>query len=190
MKKNVCTVLVCALIFAVLLAGCNDLSPAKPKPQSDMCGLIQGDISDFALSDLPPAHRNEIRNLYGCYWMTGVRNNCTEIGDANLVLYSTAMSFSYANIRWSRVSDSMWVCFAYGDDDSNYSEDGRRIAVKFTKDSGGTVKLWQCVKAMKQKSGPFTEKKAVEQVEKDGNVFYVYDKNNPSSPTMLAPIPR
>lgn len=189
MKKNLCTVLVCALIFGVLLASCDDLSPAKPKPRPDMGGLIPDDISDDFLPNLPDDYKTEIRNLYGCYWMSGAKDNCTEIGETKLLVYSNAMSYSYENIRWSRVSDSMWVCIAYHKNEWDYSEGDRKVILRFTKDSGGIVTLWQRVIIMGHTSGPFTKGKAVERVEQGGNVFYVYDKNDPSCPKMKAPSP-
>ena len=204
MKKMTITALICALMFCVVCAGCNNAAGTK-KPSTggnnetdNTQKFVPDDIQDRTLSDLPAEQKAEIEKLYGCYWMDGAKDNCIKIGADGLYSYSTAMSFSYMNVRWAQVSDS-WVCFSYHSNDFDYAPDSRKVILKFIKDSG-SIKLWQYVVPMSQKSGPFTngrevEEIEVEEVEKESGKtvkrkYYVYDKADSSSPKMHAPTPR
>lgn len=193
MKKNVftvfvCTLMFCALVLSAVLTGCDNLSGAKPKPKPNagINGFIPDGIEDSGLSKLPSDFQTEIQSLYGCYWISGAKDNCAKITDDELIIYSTAMSFNYTNIRWAKLSSAEWVCCAYHAGEENYSEEDRKVILKFTKDAG-MVKVWQYVVPMKLKSGPFTKGKEVESIVKDGKTFYVYDKTDPDSPEMGEP---
>lgn len=167
----------------------NPTDNGKNKPKTGNAhNFVPDDMKDSALSDLSPEQKAEIKTLYGSYWMDGVRDNCIEIGAEGLASYSTAMSFSYENVRWAKLSDS-WVCSSYHSSDSDYESSDRKVILKFTKASGG-ITLWQYIVPMNRKAGPFKKGKAVEKMEKDGKTYYVYDKADSTSPKMLAPIPR
>lgn len=195
MKQTIATALLSLMILTAVLAGCqNGLSGNKPAISSNGDGqgdkgntFIPEDISESNLSDLPEAEQAEIKQLYGCYWMDGLYDNCIKIGKEELASYSTSMSFSYRNLRWSKLQDSVWMCCSYYWNDEDYDTNDRKIILKFTQDSGGSVKLWQYVVPMKLKSGPFTKGKEVESIVKDGKTFYVYDKTDPDSPEMGEP---
>lgn len=182
---------VCVLfVLSALLAGCPIDVPAKAKKHVDLKGFIPDDIAEKKFSELPAADQAEIARLYGCYWPSGEKKQCAQIGAGTLVSYSTAMSYSYTNLRWSKLSPSVWVCCSYYKDNTEYDSADRKVIFKFT-ENAGTWTLEQYVVPMGTQAGPFTKGKDVEKLPggKDGADCYVYDKNDATSPKMLAPKP-
>ncbi|WP_449189811.1 hypothetical protein [Treponema lecithinolyticum] len=193
MKKIILNACI-SLVFFTMLAGCNNGFSAGRKTPAGGTGdnsgkFIPDDIIEKKLSELTAAQQAEIKSLYGCYWPGGIKQQCVEIGDDKLIVYSVAMSSGYENIRWAKVS-SMWICCSYLKTDTDYAPKDRRVALKFLKDGSGNLKVLQYVVPMGMKSGPFNKGKAVEKIDEGGKTYYVYDKNNSASPKMLKPIPR
>ena len=184
---------VCVLfVLSALLAGCPIDVPAKAKKHVDLKGFIPDDIVEHTLSALPAADQTEVARLYGCYWPSGEKKQCAQIGAGTLVSYSTAMSYSYTNLRWSKLSPSVWVCCSYYKDNTEYDPADRKVIFKFTKSAGSTWTLEQYVVPMGTQAGPLAVGKNVEKLAgggKDGADCYVYDKNDAASPKMLAPKP-
>lgn len=186
MKRNkILFAFICSFMFFAVLGGCNNVSENGETGNVEE-KFIPDDIVDKKLSDLPVEQQKEIEKLYGCYWMNGIKDNCVEIGDGRFAVYSTAMSFGYVNFRWAKVSD-MWVCCSYHKTDFDYTPKDRKVILKFVKDGDGNFRLWQYAIPMNNKSGPFIKGKNVEEIEKDGVKFYVYDRTDPTSPKMKAP---
>ena len=182
---------VCVLfVLSALLAGCPIDVPAKAKKHVDLKGFIPDDSVEHTLSARPAADQAEIASLYGCYWPSGEKKQCAEIRAGTLVSYSTAMSYSYTNLRWSKLSPSVWVCCSYYKDNTEYDPADRKVIFKFT-ESAGAWTLEQYVVPMGTQAGPLAVGKNVEKLAgggKDGADCYVYD-NDSASPKMLAPKP-
>ena len=87
------------------------------------------------------------------------------------------MSIGFTNLRWSRVSSSKWICFAYGDDDLDYEK--RRIIFTFVKDGSGTIQLFDTIVIMGSTFGPYIKGKEPEKGEEGGKTYYRYDANSP-----------
>ena len=185
MKKKLLAACI-SLIFFTVFAGCNNNPSADKTDDIVVPQFIPDDIGEKKLSDMSPSDKAEIQSLYGCYWPGGEKIQCAEIGDNTLVVYSIAMSSSYENVRWGKVSD-MWVCCSYGKDETDYEPKDRRVVLKFIKD-GSNLKVWQYVARMGQKWGPFTKGKDVEKIEDGDKTYYVYDKNDSASHKMTKPI--
>ena len=186
MKNNRLVALICISILSIVLAGCR--TPADNEKSKTPAGyaekFVPDDISDNELSALPAVQKAEVEELYGCYW-NNKKDNCIKIGENGLISYSTVMSFSYTNVRWAKNSDT-WICFSYHADNYDYTQDGRRVVLKFVKDTDG-IKLWQYVVPMKQKSGSFIKGKMVEEIIEGGKKDYLYNKSDSSAPKMLEP---
>ena len=184
MKKMTITALICALIFCAVCAGCNNANGGKPQQKPDESPSpdlsIPEGIAEKTFSELPAEQQAEIKSLYGYYWAeNGTRGECPAINAERLAVYTgqPGMSIGFTNLRWSRVSSSKWICFAYGEDDFDYAT--RRIIFTFVKDSNGTVKLSDTIVAMQSTFGPYIKGKEPEKVEEGGKTYYRYDANSP-----------
>lgn len=184
MKKTAITALICALVFCAICAGCNNANGGKPQqnpaesPFPDLS--IPEGITEKAFSKLPAEQQAEIKSLYGYYWAeNGSRGECPAIDADRLAVYTgqPGMSIGFTNLRWSRVSSSKWICFAYGEDDFDYAT--KRIIFTFVKDGNGTVKLFNKIVAMQSTFGPYIKGKEPEKVEEGGKTYYRYDANSP-----------
>ena len=176
MKKMTITALICALIFCAVCAGCNNANGGKP--QQNPTELQKPAEQKF--SELPAEQQAEIKSLYGYYWAeNGSRGECPAIDADRLAVYTgqPGMSIGFTNLRWSRVSSSEWICFAYGEDDFDYAT--KRIIFTFVKDGNGTVKLFNKIVAMGNTFGPYIKGKEPEKVEEGGKTYYRYDANSP-----------
>ena len=133
MKKMTITALICALVFCAVCTACNNAAGGKPQqnptesqkpsesPSPDLS--IPKGITEKAVSELPAEQQTEIKSLYGYYWAeNGSRGECPAIDAERLAVYTgqPGMSIGFTNLRWSRVSSSKWICFAYGEDDEAY----------------------------------------------------------------------
>ena len=180
MKKMTITALICALVFCAVCTACNNAAGGKPQqnptesqkpvdpkkptesPSPDLS--IPEGIAEKALSELPPEQQTEIKSLYGYYWaQNGSRAECPAIDADRLAVYTgqPAMSIGFTNLRWSRVSSSKWICFA------------------FVKGSNGTVKLFDTIIAMNSTFGPYIKGKEPEKFEEGGQTYYRYDSKSP-----------
>ena len=184
MKKTAITAFICALVFCAVYTGCNNAAGGKPQqnpaesPFPDLS--IPEGITEKAFSGLPAEQQAEIKSLYGYYWAeNGSRGECPAIDADRLAVYTgqPGMSIGFTNLRWSRVSSSKWICFAYGEDDLDYEK--RRIIFTFVKDGNGTVKLFNKIVAMQSTFGPYIKGKEPEKVEEGGKTYYRYDANSP-----------
>ena len=184
MKKTVITAFICALVFCAVYTGCNNAAGGKPQqnpaesPSPDLS--IPEGITEKAFSELPADQQAEIKSLYGYYWAkNGTRGECPAIDAERLAVYTgqPGMSIGFTNLRWSRVSSSKWICFAYGEDDFDYAT--RRIIFTFVKDGNGTVELSDTIVAMQSTFGPYIKGKEPEKVEEGGKTYYRYDANSP-----------
>ena len=184
MKKTVITAFICALVFCAVYTGCNNAAGGKlqqkpdESPSPDLS--IPEGIAEKTFSELPVEQQAEIKSLYGYYWAkNGTRGECPAIDAERLAVYTgqPGMSIGFTNLRWSRVSSSKWICFAYGEDDFDYAT--RRIIFTFVKDSNGTVKLSDTIVAMQSTFGPYIKGKEPEKVEEGGKTYYRYDANSP-----------
>ncbi len=179
MKKTVLIAGV-SLMLCTLLAGCYIDVPSKARAKGK------------GTSDLPPTEQAEIASLYGYYWGLegGKKEPCIAVGDKKLISYSHAMSFSYTNLLWNKVSPSEWTCTSYAKDDEDYDPEDRKIVLTFKKD-GGTWKLHESfVKPMSTKYESFTKGKAPTKITEGGKDYYVYKVGDPLSIKMLAPMPK
>ena len=198
MKKMTITALICALVFCAVCTACNNAAGGKPQqnptesqkpsesPSPDLS--IPKGIAEKAVSELPTEQQTEIKSLYGYYWAeNGSRGECPAIDAERLAVYTgqPGMSIGFTNLRWSRVSSSKWICFAYGEDDEAYET--KRIIFIFVKGSNGTVKLFDTIVAMNSTFGPYIKGKEPEKFEEGGKTYYTYDKNNPKSPKLVEP---
>lgn len=210
MKKTIQCVGIGVLLLCTVLSGCGhgfdkgktaagNTGTGSGKPsfngsnKGEVNRFVPDNIGERTVSALSPEQKAEIEKLYGYYWIDSTRDNCIKISADGLVSYSTAMSFSYTNIRWGTVSDS-WVCCSYHSSNADYEPSDRKVILKFIKDPSG-IQLLQYVVPMDKKAGPFVKGRAVEETNgrnQEGNEqkYYVYDKADPSSPKMLEPIPR
>ena len=184
MKKTVITAFICALVFCAVYTGCNNAAGGKlqqkpdESPSPDLS--IPEGIAEKTFSELPVEQQAEIKSLYGYYWAkNGTRGECPAINAGRLAVYTgqPGMSIGFTNLRWSRVSSSKWICFAYGEDDFDYAT--RRIIFTFVKDGNGTVKLSDTIVAMQSTFGPYIKGKEPEKVEEGGKTYYRYDANSP-----------
>ena len=184
MKKTVITAFICALVFCAVYTGCNNAAGGKlqqkpdESPSPDLS--IPEGIAEKTFSELPVEQQAEIKSLYGYYWAkNGTRGECPAIDAERLAVYTgqPGMSIGFTNLRWSRVSSSKWICFAYGEDDFDYAT--RRIIFTFVKDGNGTVKLSDTIVAMQSTFGPYIKGKEPEKVEEGGKTYYRYDANSP-----------
>jgi len=127
---------------------------------------------------------DEIEKFYGTYWLDGVKNTCTVIEKDGIVLYSSFMSFSYSNVVWDKVSDSLWTCTAYRKNDSERTSSGKKVILTFKTGSDGTVVLDQYVTAMGgMRKTPL--KKGKELHRAGGSVSF--DDTDSSAPKFRAP---
>lgn len=184
MKKKLLAACISLILFTVF-AGCNNNPSADKTDDIVVPQFIPDDIGEKKLSDMSPSDKAEIQSLYGCYWPGGEKIQCAEIGDNTLVVYSIAMSSSYENVRWGKVSD-MWVCCSYLKTDSDFGPKNRKVIFKFIKDGGNFV-LRQYVVPMGAEAGPFKKGKNVEKIEEGVEDWYVYDNGHPK---MKKPITR
>ena len=141
-------------------------------------------------SALPADQQTEIKSLYGYYWADdGNKGECPAIDAERLALYTTMefMSMGFTNLRWSRVSSSMWVCCSYAEDETDYDYENKRIIFTFVKDNNGTLKVFDTIVAMSSTYGPYIKGKKPDTIEKDGKTYYTYDKNDPKSPKLFEP---
>ena len=196
MKKMTITALICALVFCAVCTACNNAAGGKPQqnptesqkpadpqkpsesPSPDLS--IPKGIAEKKVSELPAEQQTEIKSLYGYYWAeNGSRGECPAIDAERLAVYTgqPGMSIGFTNLRWSRVSSSKWICFAYGEDDFDYAT--RRIIFTFVKGSNGTVKLFDTIVAMNSTFGPYIKGKEPEKFEEGGATYYRYDSNSP-----------
>ena len=196
MKKMTITALICALVFCAVCTACNNAAGGKPQqnptesqkpvdpqkpsesPSPDLS--IPKGIAEKALSALPAEQQTEIKSLYGYYWAeNGSRGECPAIDAERLAVYTgqPGMSIGFTNLRWSRVSSSKWICFAYGEDDEAYET--KRIIFIFVKGSNGTVKLFDTIVAMNSTFGPYIKGKEPEKFEEGGATYYRYDAKSP-----------
>ena len=196
MKKMTITALICALVFCAVCTACNNAAGGKPQqnptesqkpadpqkpsesPSPDLS--IPKGIAEKKVSELPAEQQTEIKSLYGYYWAeNGSRGECPAIDAERLVVYTgqPGMSIGFTNLRWSRVSSSKWICFAYGEDDEAYET--KRIIFIFVKGSNGTVKLFDTIVAMNSTFGPYIKGKEPEKFEEGGATYYRYDAKSP-----------
>ena len=128
-------------------------------------------------SALPADQQTEIQSLYGYYWADdGNKNECPAIDAERLAVYTSNefMSMGFTNLRWSRVSSSMWVCYSYAEEDTDYEE--KRIIFTFVKDNNGTLKDFDTIVRMNGTYGPYVKGKAPDKFEESGKTYYTYDK--------------
>ena len=138
------------------------------------------EAAEQLFSELPQDQQEEIKNLYGYYWANdGTRNECPAINAERLAVYGNGrMSMSFTNLRWSRVSSSMWECFSYAQNDTSYGE--KRIIFTFVKDSNGTIKVYDVIMKMGPPPfGPYTKGKEPEKVVEGGKTYYRYNSKSP-----------
>lgn len=139
-------------------------------------------------SALPAEQQTEIKSLYGYYWADdGNKGECPAIDAERLAVYTTMefMSMGFTNLRWSRVSSSMWVCYSYAEDDTDY--ENKRIIFTFVKDNNGTLKVFDTIVLMDGTYGPYVKGKEPDKFEESGKTYYTYDKNDPKSPKLFEP---
>ena len=200
MKKMTITALICALVFCAVCTACNNAAGGKPQqnptesqkpsesPSPDLS--IPKGIAEKKVSELPAEQQTEIKSLYGYYWADdGNKGECPAIDAERLALYTTMefMSMGFTNLRWSRVSSSMWVCCSYAEDETDYDYENKRIIFTFVKDNNGTLKVFDTIVAMSRTYGPYIKGKKPDTIEKDGKTYYTYDKNDPKSPKLFEP---
>lgn len=127
-------------------------------------------------SDLPADQQAEIKTLYGYYWADdGNKAECPAINNERLAVYTNSefMSMGFTNLRWSRISSSMWVCFSYAEND----DEEKRIVFTFIKDNKGTLKVWDQILRMGTDAyGPYIKGKEPDKFEEGGKTYYTYDK--------------
>lgn len=175
MKKTAITAFICALVFCAVYTGCNNAAGGKPQQKPAPEG-----ITEKAFSELPADQQAEIESLYGYYWAeNGTRGECPAINAGRLAVYTgqPGMSIGFTNLRWSRVSSSKWICFAYGADDEAYET--KRIIFTFVKDGNGTVKLFDKIVLMNSTFGPYIKGKEPDTIEEGGKMYYRYDSKSP-----------
>lgn len=199
--NKIFTLCACVLLFCAVCTACNNAAggkpqkpvdsqkpaesqnPADPKnptesPSPDLS--IPEGIAEKTFSELPAEQQTEIKSLYGYYWaQNGSRAECPAIDADRLAVYTgqPGMSIGFTNLRWSRVSSSKWICFAYGEDDFDYAT--RRIIFTFVKDGNGTVKLFDKIILMGKTFGPYIKGKEPEKVIEGGKMYYRYDTKSP-----------
>ena len=128
-------------------------------------------------SALPADQQAEIQSLYGYYWADdGNKHECPAIDAERLAVYTSNefMSMGFTNLRWSRVSSSMWVCYSYAEEDTDYEE--KRIIFTFVKDNNGTLKVFDTIVRMNGTYGPYVKGKEPDKFEESGKTYYTYDK--------------
>jgi len=136
------------------------------------------EATEQLFSDFSAADQAEIASLYSYYWADdGNKGECPALDAARLAVYANNayMSMGFSNLRWSKVSPSMWICFSYASSDTNYNN--KRIVFTFTKDRDGTVKLWDTIILMGGTYGPYLKGKKPDTFEESGVTYYTYDKN-------------
>lgn len=136
------------------------------------------EATEQLFSDFSAADQAEIASLYSYYWADdGNKGECPALDAARLAVYANNayMSMGFSNLRWSKVSPSMWICFSYASSDTNYNN--KRIVFTFTKDRDGTVKLWDTIILMGGTYGPYLKGKTPDTFEESGVTYYTYDKN-------------
>ena len=139
-------------------------------------------------SALPAEQQTEIKSLYGYYWADdGNKHECPAIDAERLAVYTdnAFMSMGFTNLRWSRVSSSMWVCYSYAEDDTDY--ENKRIIFTFVKDNNGTLKVFDTIVLMNDTYGPYIRGKKPDTIKEGGETYYTYDKNDPKSPKLFEP---
>lgn len=134
------------------------------------------EAAEQLFSDLPADQQAEIKTLYGYYWADdGNKAECPAINNERLAVYTNSefMSMGFTNLRWSRISSSMWVCFSYAEND----DEEKRIVFTFIKDNKGTLKVWDQILRMGTDAyGPYIKGKEPDKFAEGGKTYYTYDK--------------
>ena len=178
--------IMCGCAVLALLCGCQsnapEAKPSEPQNEKKQENFLPDAAEEKEFAKYSAKEQEEIKKLYGTYWMDGKKDNFISLRDSKMLVCSTSMSFGYTNIRWSKLGNAQWACTAYYSDDADYAQEGRKVILHFS--AGEKTQLWQYIVLMSLKAGPFEKGKEPDALEGGG---YKYDKKDSSAPKLFSP---
>jgi len=101
---------------------------------------------EYAIPTVAPADAETVKKFYGSYpGKLHFDNNyyaiCVVCDQEKLISYSQAMSASYTNMQWTKVSATEWICKTYHKDDFKRKDARNTVTFKVGADGKITCKL-------------------------------------------------